>query len=173
MRLLILLFFAILCSLKLIGQQVYVTDSITYRYIGEATPERAQSYLRQFGLKNHVTDKTEITRNGDFIEVRTDLSPKPLARLIEIILQSKTDPHLDTLQNGIRVAEDIANGISRSGILYTESGYFSKSNTVESPYVTIWWILYDKDEDNIYEELEFKLVTSLDIAQIYHCHLKE
>lgn len=159
--------------MQLFGQQVYVTDSITYKYLREATPERAKSYLRQFGLENHITDKTEITRSGDFIEVRTDLSPKPLERLIEISLHSSTDIHLDTLQNGTRIAEDIAKGISESGILYKESGYFVKSNTVESPYVSIWWILYDKDEDDIYEELEFKLITSLDIAQIYHCHLKD
>jgi len=172
MRSLILSVYSLLCSLQLLGQTIYVTDSITYRYAGEAPPERVQSYLRQFGCIDQITDKTMIARDGDFITIVTELEMEGRLKVINITRNSQTE--LKTVQASYFIERNqTIYGYARGSIYFEEIDYYNPINSVESPYVMVNWIVRDFDNDEIFERLELQLVNSKDIIQIFHCHLSE
>lgn len=161
-----------LCSVQLFSQQVYVTDSITYRYAGEASEIMAKSLLRQFGCVDEITDKTQITRDGDFINITTKLEMEGRYKVVDITKNSQTGLKTVQKEECTERYQSIY-GYARGSIYRKELDYHFPINPVESPYVLVNWIVRDFDGDEVFERLEMQLVNSKDIIQIFHCHLKK
>jgi hypothetical protein len=152
---------------------MYTSDSIVYRYAGSADPEEEAKYLRQFGCIDQVTDSVIIDRDGDYIQIVTKLKKEGNAKIITITSQNMTALKTTQKEDGTIMGLQLISGYAKGHIYHKELDYFDPIHMVESPYISVNWIVYDSDGDGIFERLECKLISSLDIIQVYHCHLKE
>lgn len=172
MRPIIILILATLFSSESFSQQIYVTDSIAYKYAGEASEIRAKSYLRQFGCVDEITDRTKVIRDGDFINIVTKLEKEGRYKVVNITRNSQTD--LKTVQESDYIENyQTIYGYMEGSVYFEELDYYNPINSVESPYVTVYWIIRDFDDDKKFERLELHLINSKDIIQIFHCHIEE
>jgi len=170
------------------NSQTFVSDSVAYRYVGNLSEDDGEILLRQFGLKNHITElpyafKTEIIRDGDLIAVRTPLGPvlenlipedfEPWRiKIIGIAIQNRTDPRKTTLKNGNTISEQTFFGVSDMAVYHTDTGAFIPIQSMDSPNVTIIWQLIESNRDGKHKQLIFHLITSRDICEIIYCHPK-
>jgi len=149
-----------------------MSDSITYGYGGSGDPDEIASYLRQFGCIDTVTDQTIIDRNGDYIQIISPLKKEGNFKVITITAQSKIALRTTVQEDGTLMRLQLISGYAEGNIYYEELDYFDPINSIESPYMSVNWIVYDSDGDEVFERLELKLINSKDIVQRYHCHLK-
>ncbi|MCU0405352.1 MAG: hypothetical protein MUE64_00015 [Ignavibacteriaceae bacterium] len=170
------------------NSQTYVSDSVTYRYVGSMSEENGELLLRQFHLNNYITKlplvyETEIIRDGDFITLRTPLGPvledsipKDFTpwriKIIGITIQNRTDPKKISLKNGINITEQTFFRESDMGVYHTDNEAYIPINTMDSPYVTVIWQLIDFNRDGKQDQLRFCLINSRDICEIFYCHPK-
>jgi hypothetical protein len=152
--------------------QVFISDSVTYQYAGSADPDEIDRYLRSFGCINQVTENTLVIRDGDFIKIQTKLKGKGRYKMIDITLQGKTAMRTTKIDSVAVMGLQLMNGYAQGSIYYEELNYSDPIHSIESPYMSINWVVYDEDEDENFERLELKLINSKDIIQIYHCHLQ-
>jgi len=167
-----LILILLLAGLKSGNCQTFVSDSIVYHYNGEVSPEREKSFLRQFGLKDTVTNETEVIRNGDFIQTRTRLDPEGTkVRLLTITIDKRLDP-IEKVASNNKYTEQTLTGIADLGIYHNPSQYYSPIPTSGSNYVTVIWREFDLDKDGVVDHLQFNFLNWMDIWESIYCHLK-
>lgn len=160
-------------TLPLISQTIYTSDSITYDYAGQENQPRIDSYLKQFGCIDQITDKTRISRNGDFIQIVTNLERNDRYKVINITVQAQTELISVQEDNITSKQYQSISGYVQGSVYYKDLDYYNPITPIESPYVTVNWIVYDYDKDGVFERLELQIINSKDIIQIFHCHILE
>ena len=150
--------------------QTYISDSITYIYSGSGDPDEVASYLKQFGCIDQVTDQTIVDRTGDYIQIVTPLKKEGNYKIVTITAQAKSELRTTYQEDSTLMGLQLINGYAEGNIYYEELDYFDPIKSIESPYLSVNWIVYDSDGDEVFERLELRLINSKDIIQIFHCH---
>lgn len=172
MRKLLLILVLTIFVFKYANCQSYVSDSIIYQYNGNVSKEREQSFLKQFGLKNTVTNKTEIIREGDNIFVKTKLNQESRYSIMSIVIENSSGVQKHELQNNVSYTEEPIIGRAALFTYYEELDYYDQQHTSGSSYVTVIWRVFDLDGDEVIDRLMFKMINSNDIIEVIYCHVK-
>ena len=108
----------------------------------------------------------------DFLSHVSPVKKEGNYKVITIKAQSKTELRTTVQEDSTLMGLQLISGYAEGNIYYEELDYFDPINSIESPYLSVNWIVYDSDSDEVFERLELKLINSKEIIQIYHCHLE-
>ena len=172
MRKFLLILVLVIFASKFANCQSYVSDSIIYLYNGNVSKEREQQFLKQFGLKDTVTDKIDISREGDNIFVTTKLKQEKRYRVMSIVIENSSGVQKHELENNVSYTEEPIIGWATLYTYYEEIDYYDQQHTSGSSYVTVFWREFDLDGDEVIDRLMFKMINSNDIIEIIYCHVK-
>lgn len=154
------------------NSQSFISDSIIYRYVGNLSEDDGKILLRQFGLKDQITNRTEIIRDGDLIAIRTQLEQKWRIKIVGITIQNRTDLKKTLLNDGRSILQQTFFGVSDMFVYHTDTEALIPIQSMDSPSVTVIWQLLDLNRDGSSKQLIFNLITSRDICEIIYCHPK-
>lgn len=147
--------------------QHYESDSVLVRRIWDLVEVPDEEYggssivLRESDDKGVVdsTDKWEIDRNGDFIQIKHWLGDGT-GLLYSIVVQNETESYFDTLSDGTHVVNSLLTAIASDG-------------GKRFP-LTINWQYVDIDRDGMIDQFRFHWMEPKAYhKRIIYCHLQE
>lgn len=170
------------------NSQIFVSDSIAYKYFGNLSEEDGKKLLSQFRLKDIITKlpwsfPTQISRDGDFISIETpqgpilestipsDFTPNRI-KILSLTIQNKAAIRDTIINDGTHIKEQMFFGDIQAGVYHIDTKAFVPLTSIDSPYVTIIWRSYDYNKDNKIDHLRLCIINSRDIGAIYYCQPK-
>ncbi len=172
MKIMILSLGILFVSQMMFGQRIYHSDSITYDYAGREDEESKRRFLKSFGLENYNTTGTIVVRDGNKIQTETDLENSDNLSVMMITIESYSDYRNQSIGDSIKISRQNIRGPAQKYIYYKQLDYFKPIQTAGSSYVSVEWIEFDKNNDDVYEELVLTIQNWQSIVKIIHCHIQ-